>query len=124
MLQKSDVLESMNTFLNPGGYAVVDAIPIFTGFDEILNFTDLFFGELRIQGLDGKVGEVELRAQNPTDTTKFEMTLKTTVIEGESKSFINVLFNKIQKYEDLNAYFVGYKLVTNPIQIPSNNSPI
>ena len=115
MLEKSEILVSMNAFLNGGGYAVVDAVPIFTGFDEILTSTDMFFGELRIQGLDGKVGEVELRAQKPDDATKFETTLKTTVSEGESKSFVAVFFNKIEKYEDLQAYFSGYRLVTKPL---------
>lgn len=118
MLQKSEVLISANAFFNQKGYAVTDAVPILVqNLVDIQSSTDMYFGELRLQGLDGKVGDIELRGQLPTNPSQFEEVLKTTIAEKESKYFGVIFFNKIQKCEDLNAYFSGYRLVTAPLAI-------
>ena len=74
-----------------------------------------YVGELRLQGKDGLVGNIELRAQNPFDHTQFEKTLDVTVSEKESKSYLNVAFNKIETLSDCEAYFTGLKFTFAPL---------
>lgn len=76
---------------------------------------EYYAGELRLQGKDGLVGNVELRAQNPFDHTQFEKTLDVNVAEKESKSYLNVGFNKIETLSDCEAYFTGLKFTFAPL---------
>lgn len=82
--------------------------------------TDFFCGKIRVQTYDAKFQDVddsqievprelELRAQMPTDATKFETTLKYSLGENVSKNDDVVFFNNIHKISDCNVYFDGLK---------------
>ena len=115
MLEKLEVILSANKLLNPLGYAVVDAesVMIKNLVDVPATSEELYYGQVRLQGIDGKSGDIELRIGSAQG---FETSLKETVSEGQSKSFDVVFFNKVQTAIDLQAYFTGFVLKTVNIQ--------
>lgn len=90
--------------------------------------TDFFCGKIRVQTSEAKYQDVddaqvevprelELRAQMPTDATKFEITLKYSLGENVSKNDDVVFFNNIEKLSDCNVYFEGLKFTLAPLAV-------
>lgn len=90
--------------------------------------TDFFCGKIRVQTSEAKYQDVddaqvevprelELRAQMPTDATKFEITLKYSLGENVSKNDDVIFFNNIEKLSDCNVYFEGLKFTLAPLAV-------
>lgn len=90
--------------------------------------TDFYCGKIRAQTYEAKYQDVdgaqvevpralELRAQMPTDATKFEATLKYSLGEHVSKNDDVVFFNNIEKISDCNVYLEGLKFTLAPLKI-------
>lgn len=90
--------------------------------------TDFFCGKIRVQTSEAKYQDVddaqvevprelELRAQMPTDATKFETTLKYSLGENVSKNDDVIFFNNIEKLSDCNVYFEGLKFTLAPLAV-------
>lgn len=114
MIEKAEVIVSANRYLKEFGYAVVDAESVLVKELEVTpTVGDTYYGELRLQGIDGKVGDIELGLG---DENGAWTTLKETCAEGQSKSLNVVFFNKVNILTDLRAFFTGYKLVVVKIK--------
>jgi len=94
---------------------------------QVNSLTDFFCGKIRVQTSEAKYQDVddaqvevprelELRAQMPTDATKFETTLKYSLGENVSKNDDVVFFNNIEKLSDCNVYFEGLKFTLAPLK--------
>ena len=100
------------------GYAVVGVeTVVHFNLNDCAESKDLFIGELRLQGLDTNVGEIELRSELPNDPTQYEVTLKASINTNDSKGFNVVSFNNIEVLDDCQAYFSGVKLQLAKLEV-------
>ena len=95
---------------------------------QVNRLTDFYCGKIRVQTSEAKYQDVddaqvevprelELRAQMPTDATKFEITLKYSLGENVSKNDDVIFFNNIEKLSDCNVYFEGLKFTLAPLAV-------